>query len=101
MENRIKEQMMLFADRVSALRWWAKQWRILLSAMAYTLMEALWRLALMGTQLEHSICQTIRTKLIKIGAVIVARLSVVRIHLSSCHPLQELFGLVARRLVPP
>uniref|UniRef100_UPI004047829D transposase n=1 Tax=Limnohabitans sp. TaxID=1907725 RepID=UPI004047829D len=35
---RIKEQMMLFADRVSAHRWWANQWRILLSALAYTLM---------------------------------------------------------------
>jgi hypothetical protein len=30
-ENRVKEQMMLFADRVSAHRWWANQWRLLLS----------------------------------------------------------------------
>ena len=43
MENRIKEQMMLFADRVSAHRWWANQWRILLSALAYTLMVGLRR----------------------------------------------------------
>ncbi len=44
MENRVKEQMMLIADRVSAHRWWANQWRLLLSSLAYTLMEAAWRL---------------------------------------------------------
>ena len=40
MENRVKEQMMLFADRVSAHRWWGNQWRLLLSALAYTLIES-------------------------------------------------------------
>ena len=58
MENRIKEQMMLFADRVSAHRWWPNQWRLLLSALAYTLMEALRRLALAGTALAQATCAT-------------------------------------------
>jgi hypothetical protein len=44
-ENRVKEQLMLFADRVSAHRWWADQWRQCLSAFARTLLEALRRLA--------------------------------------------------------
>jgi len=37
MENRIKEQMQLFSDRTSAHRWWPNQFRLLLSALAYTL----------------------------------------------------------------
>lgn len=101
MENRIKEQMMLFADRVSAHRWWPNQWRLLLSALAYTLMEALRRLALAGTALAQATCATIRTKLIKIGAVVVTKLTVIRLHLSSHHPLQELFGQVRAALAPP
>jgi hypothetical protein len=101
MENRVKEQMMLFADRVSAHRWWPNQWRLLLSALAYTLMEALRRLALHGTALAQATCATIRTKLIKIGTVVVTKLTVIRLHLSSHHPLQELFCLARAALAPP
>ena len=101
MENRIKEQMMLFADRVSAHRWWANQWRILLSALAYTLLEALRRFALKGTALARATVATIRLKLIKIGAVIVRKKSVIRIHLSSHHPLKDLFAQAAACLSPP
>jgi hypothetical protein len=100
MENRIKEQMMLFADRVSAHAWWANQWRLLLSALAYTLMEALRRLALHGTELAEATCDTIRLKLIKIGTVVVRKLTTVRLHFSSHHPLQSLIRLVVRRLCP-
>ena len=101
MENRVKEQMMLFADRVSAHRWWPNQWRLLLSALAYTLMEALRRLALAGTALAQATCATIRTKLIKIGAVVITKLTVIRLHLSSHHPLQELFCHARAALAPP
>lgn len=100
MENRVKEQLMLFADRVSAHRWWANQWRLCLSAIAYTLMEALRRLTLAGTELAQATCATIRTKLIKIGAVVVKKLTIVRLHLSSHHPLQHLFRRVHAALVP-
>ncbi len=101
MENRVKEQMMLFADRVSAHRWWANQWRLLLSALAYTLMEAVRRLALAGTELAQATCQTIRLKLIKIGTVIERKLTLVRLHFSSAHPLQALFAHAVRCLAPP
>ena len=101
MENRVKEQMMLFADRVSAHRWWANQWRLLLSALAYTLLEALRRLALSGTALAQATCATIRTKLIKIGAVVIRKLSVIRFSLSSYHPMQEIFRQVQAVLIPP
>ena len=100
MENRVKEQMMLFADRVSAHHWWANQWRLLLSGLAYTLVEALRRLALQGTVLAQATCATIRTKLIKIGTVIVEKLTVVRMHFSSYHPLQDLVRRIHGILVP-
>jgi hypothetical protein len=100
MENRVKEQMMLFADRVSAHRWWANQWRLCLSAIAYSLMEALRRLALHGTDLAQATCATLRTTLIKIGAVVVKKATVVRLHLSSHHPLQALFSQAVAAFVP-
>lgn len=90
----------LFADRVSAHRWWPNQWRLCLSAIAYTLMEALRRLALAGTALAEATCATLRSKLIKIGAVIVRQLTIVRLHLSSHRPLRDLFRHERAVLVP-
>ena len=46
MENRIKEQMCLFADRLSTDEMKGNQLRLYFSALAYTLIEALRRLAL-------------------------------------------------------
>ncbi len=100
MENRIKEQMQLFSDRTSATRWWPNQFRVLLSALAYTLLEAIRRLGLKGTELARAQVDTIRLKLLKIGAVIVRNTRRVRFGLSSAHPYQHLFWLVAARLKP-
>ena len=50
MENRIKEQMCLFADRLSTDEMQGNQLRLYFSALAYTLVEALRRLALTGTE---------------------------------------------------
>jgi hypothetical protein len=101
MENRVKEQMMLFADRVSAHQWWANQWRLCLSALAYALFESLRRLALKGTALAQATCATLRCKLIKIGAVVIRKLTILRVHLSSHHPMQELFGRIHSAFAPP
>lgn len=68
MENRIKEQMCLFADRMSAETMRANQLRLYLSAAAYVLVEALRRLALKGTELAQAQVDTIRLRLLKIGA---------------------------------
>ena len=54
MENRIKEQMSLFADRMSAETKRANQLRLYLSAAAYVLMEALRRLAVAGTEMARA-----------------------------------------------
>jgi len=98
MENRIKEQKMLFAERVSAATMRANQLRLYLSAVAYVLMQGLRRLALQGTQFATAQVQTIRLKLLKIGASV--RLSVRRvwISMSSSYPYQSLFETLWMRL---
>ena len=99
MENRIKEQQLdLFADRTSCHKWWPNQFRLLLSSMAYVLLEAIRRLALKGTELAHAYVGTIRLKLLKIGAVILRNTRRIRFLLSSSYPNQDLFFLVSRRL---
>ena len=99
MENRIKEQQLdLFADRTSCHKWWPNQFRLLLSSMAYVLLEAIRRLALKGTELANAYVGTIRLKLLRIGAVILRNTRRIRFLLSSSYPNQDLFFLVARRL---
>jgi len=99
MENRIKEQQLgLFADRTSCRRWWANQLRLLLSSLAYVLMETIRRLGLKGTELERAQVGTLRLKLLKIGAIITRNTRRIRIRLSSACPYQDLFMLVAKRL---
>jgi hypothetical protein len=99
MENRIKEQQLgMFADRTSCHRWWANQFRLLLSSLAYILVESIRRLALHGTELAKAQVSTIRLKLLKIGAVIVKNSRRIRFLLSSAYPYQNLFRLVAQRL---
>jgi hypothetical protein len=99
MENRIKEQqLMLFADRTSCHDFLANQFRLLLSAAAYVLVEAVRRLGLVGTQLERAQVSTIRLRLFKVAALVVLSVRRVCLRLASGFPLQELFAQVAARL---
>lgn len=101
MENRIKEsQLDMFGDRTSCQRWWGNQFRLLLSSLAYTLIEAIRRIALKGTELARAYVGTIRLKLFKIGAVILKNTRRIRFLLASGCPYQELYFLVAHRLAP-
>ncbi len=99
MENRIKEnQLDMFGGRTSCQRWWPNQFRLLLSALAYTLIEAIRRIALQGTELAKAYVGTIRLKLFKIGAVILKNTRRIRFLLASGCPYKELYFLVAHRL---
>jgi len=91
MENRIKEQLSLFAARVSAETMQANQVRLNLAGCAYVLLHALRRLGLKGTGMEHAQATTIRLRLLKIGARI--RITARRIWLSmaSGFPLEAVF----------
>ena len=98
-ENRIKEQQLhLFAGRTSCHDFLANQFRVLLSAAAYVLMETLRRVGLAGTELAQAQVDTIRLKLLKIGARVVRSVRRIVLHLASGYPLQELLAGVLRRL---
>jgi hypothetical protein len=99
MENRIKEQQLgLFADRTSCHDFAANQFRVLLSAAAYVLMEHIRRHGLAGTELARAQVNTIRLKLLKIGGRLVHSVRRVVLHLAGGYPLKELFQQVLLRL---
>ena len=98
-ENRIKEQQLhLFADRTSAGAMRANQVRLFFSSIAYTLLNALRRLGLEGTEMAEAQCQTIRLKLLKIGALVRVTVRKVWVHLASSCPYAEVFRRVHARL---
>jgi len=98
MENRIKEQFVLFADRVSAATMRANQLRLYLSVMAYLLVCGLRRLGLRATHLAHAQVGTIRLRLLKIGAQIRVTVRKVWVRMSSSFPLQTLFSQALQQL---
>jgi len=94
MENRIKEQFSLFADRVSAETMRANQLRLYLSAAAYILVSGLRRVGLKGTELAQAQVSTIRIKLLKIGAQIRVSVRKVWVSMASSSPWQDLYQQV-------
>jgi hypothetical protein len=99
MENRIKEQQLcLFADRTSAATMRANQLRLWFSSVAYTLMTAMRRLGLKNTELANAQCDTIRLKLLKVGAQIRVTVRKVWVSLSQSWPYREIFAMVYRQL---
>jgi Transposase DDE domain group 1 len=92
MENRIKEQQLhLFADRTSTNTMRANQIRLFFSSIAYTLLEALRRLGLTGTSMAQAQCQTIRLRLLKIGALVQVTVRKVWVRLASSCPSANIF----------
>jgi len=99
MENRIKEQQLcLFADRTSAATMRANQLRLSFSSVAYTLMVALRQRGLKGTELAQARCDTIRLKLLKIGALIRVTVRKIWVSLADSYPYQSLFYRVYENL---
>jgi hypothetical protein len=98
MENRIKEQFVLFADRVSASTMRANQLRVYLSVIAYTLMSGLRRLGLQATALATAQVGTIRLRLLKIGALVRVTVRKVWVRMASSYPYQDLFSQVLLQL---
>ena len=98
MENRIKEQMCLFADRLSTDEMKGNRLRLYFSALAYTLMEALRRLGLKGTEWAEAQVDTIRLKLFKIGAIVRISVRRVLLQLNSAYPWKNLFAQAFRTL---
>ena len=99
MENRIKEQQLyLFADRTSAETMRANQLRLWFSSLAYTLLAALRRIGLAGTEMEGSRCDSIRVKLLKIGARVRVTVRKIWLSMSEAYPLRELFTCIMAKI---
>ncbi len=98
MENRIKEQLMLFSDRTSTAYLRSNQLRLYFSSAAYVLLQMLRRLGLQGTELVKAQCGTIRLKLLKIGALIRIPVRKEWVSLASGYPFVALFSQVHQKL---
>jgi len=92
MENRIKEQQLyLFADRTSSSTMRANQLRLWFSSLAYLILNELRRVGLQGTSMAQATCQSIRLKLLKIGAQVSLSVRRVVFSMASGYPYEELF----------
>ena len=91
MENRIKEQLSLFADRMSTETMRANQLRLYFSSLAYVLVEALRRLGLAGTEWAEAQVDTIRLKLLKIAAQVRITARRIWVRYSCAYPWQNIF----------
>ena len=94
MENRIKEQLSLFADRLSTETMRSNQLRLYMSSMAYVLVHALRRLGLQGTEWAQAQVQTIRLRLLKIAAQVRITARRIWILYSSSYPWPHLYRTV-------
>ena len=95
-ENWIKDFKLhvIKADRLSCHRFIANQFRLLLHAAAYWLMDAL-RRKLIASGSRRMQLDTLRLRLVKIGGRVRELLTKVRLHLASGHPGQGLWNALS------
>jgi len=93
MENRIKEQLSLFSDRMSTETLRANQLRLYFSSLAYVLMHALRRLALAGTEWAQAQVPTLRLRLLKIAAEVRLSARRISVHYSKSYPWKHIFTM--------
>jgi len=89
-----------FADRLSCHRFWANQFRLLLAAAAYWLLDTL-RRWLIQRGLERLELRTLRLRLLKIGGRVHQLLTRIRLHLATSHPAEPLWRLLASPHLDP
>jgi hypothetical protein len=95
-ENWIKDfKVHMKADRLSCHRFVANQFRLLLHAAAYWLMDAL-RRKLLGSGAVRMQLDTLRIGLIKIGGRVRELMTKVRLHLATGHPGQYSWHTLSR-----
>ena len=91
MENRIKEQLSLFADRLSTETLRSNQLRLYLSSLAYVLVSGLRRLALKGSDWAEAQVGTIRLRLLKVAARVTVTARRVWVSYSSAYAWRKQF----------
>jgi hypothetical protein len=96
-ENRIKELKALDVDRTSCTSFWANQLRVLMTAAAYVLMQEI-RMAAALTSMARAQVWTMRERLLKLGARVLASVRRVVLHLPASFPFLDVFRQVAHAL---
>lgn len=96
-ENRIKELHDLQIDRTSCSQFWANQFRVLLTAAAYVLMQEL-RLRAARTDCARAQVWMLRERLLKLGARVLVSVRRVVVHLPASFPFLPTFRKVALAL---
>ena len=100
-ENYVKDlKNALQADRLSDHRFWANAFRLLLHAAAYWLLDTLrrWLIVRIG-EAAHVQLDTLRLRLLKIGARVRELPTRIRLHLASSHPGEPLWHALAAHQV--
>jgi hypothetical protein len=87
------------ADRLSCHRFWANQFRLLLHAAAYGLLDTLRRWLCQAGQPRLQL-GTLRLRLIKIGGWVRERVRGIALHLASRHPGEPLWRLLTAHSLP-
>ena len=88
----------LSMDRLSCRRFVANAFRLLLTAAAYNLLRA-YRDMLAGTEWEFASIETIRSRLIKIGARVRRTVRRVWVHIAAGFPLREVLARAHRAIL--
>jgi hypothetical protein len=95
LENCLKEQKLdLKSDRTSTHTFEGNQLRLWLAAIAYILMNTMREKCLVNTEFKNATIGTIRTKLLKLGAVITISRRRILIAISSACPYQDIFATI-------
>jgi hypothetical protein len=96
-ENRIKELHAMQIDRTSCTRFWANQFRVLLTAAAYVLMQEL-RLSAAATDCARAQVWTLRERFLKLGARVILSVRRIVVHLPQSFPFLPTFRHMALEL---
>jgi hypothetical protein len=96
-ENRIKElQLGMEIERTSCTRFWANQFRVLLTVAAYALLQEI-RLQAQPTKLARAQVSTLRTHLLKLSARLEQSVRRIVIHLPHTFAYLKEWTRIARR----
>jgi hypothetical protein len=96
-ENRIKELHAMQIDRTSCTSFWANQFRVLLTAAAYVLMQEL-RLSATATDCASAQVWTLRERFLKMGARVMLSVRRIVVHLPQSFPFLATFRHMALEL---
>ena len=88
----------LQSDRTSTHTFEGNQLRLWFASIAYVLINTLREKCLVNTEFKDATVETIRTKLLKLGAVITINKRQILIAISSAYPYKQIFAKIYKGL---